>query len=69
MKVMARRKFVGLATAASLSVPHAMAKGREQFVPNSTGSEAPALDAMPNACDCHHHIYDERFPVSPHWKL
>ena len=31
----------------------------------SAGSEAPKLKAPANACDCHHHIYDARFPVDP----
>ncbi|OFZ98930.1 MAG: hypothetical protein A3H35_06495 [Betaproteobacteria bacterium RIFCSPLOWO2_02_FULL_62_17] len=34
------------------------------MVPNSAGTEAPKLKAPPNACDCHHHIYDARFPFS-----
>jgi predicted TIM-barrel fold metal-dependent hydrolase len=46
----------------------AVAAGVEQAVPNSTGSAPPDFDVPPNACDCHHHIYDGRFPVSPHWK-
>jgi D-galactarolactone isomerase len=46
----------------------AWAAGVEQSVPNSTGSAAPRLHASAGACDCHHHIYDERFPVSPHWR-
>jgi predicted TIM-barrel fold metal-dependent hydrolase len=39
-------------------------KGYAQFaVPNSGGTEAPKLMVPPNACDCHHHIYDStRFP-------
>ncbi|WP_257164833.1 amidohydrolase [Bradyrhizobium sp. SRS-191] len=37
-------------------------------VPNSAGSESPKLKAPANACDSHHHIYDARFPVSPHWR-
>jgi len=38
--------------------------GYAQFaVPNSGGTEAPKLKVPPNACDCHHHIYDPiRFP-------
>ncbi len=32
------------------------------IVPHSSGIEAPKLTAPPNACDCHIHIYDERFP-------
>jgi D-galactarolactone isomerase len=32
-------------------------------VPNSSGTDRPKLQAPPNACDCHMHIYDgERFP-------
>lgn len=27
-------------------------------VPNSAGTGSPTLKAPPNACDCHHHIYD-----------
>lgn len=46
----------------------ALAVGVEQAVPNSIGSAPPRLDVPANSCDCHHHIYDERFPVSPHWR-
>src|SRR5689334_1453396 len=31
----------------------------------SAGSEKPKLKAPANACDCHHHVYDARFPVDP----
>ncbi len=34
----------------------------EHKVPHSSGTEAPKLKAPANACDCHIHIYDERFP-------
>ena len=40
----------------------------EQVVTNSTGSAPPRLNVPADACDCHHHIYDGRFPVSPHWR-
>ena len=33
-----------------------------QAVPNSSGTEPPMLKAPRGACDCHHHIYDARFP-------
>jgi predicted TIM-barrel fold metal-dependent hydrolase len=33
----------------------------------SAGSAPPKLQAPPLCCDSHHHIYDARFPVSPHW--
>jgi predicted TIM-barrel fold metal-dependent hydrolase len=41
----------------------------QQVVPWSSGTEAPKLKAPPNACDCHMHIYDSRFPVAPNAKL
>jgi D-galactarolactone isomerase len=38
---------------------------QQRPVPNSSGTKAPKLEAPPNACDCHMHIYDgERFPPS-----
>ena len=43
--------------------------GHAQTVPWSTGTESPKLTAPPNACDCHMHIYDSRFPVAPNAKL
>jgi D-galactarolactone isomerase len=33
-----------------------------QQVPNSSGAEPAKLKAPANACDCHMHIYDPRFP-------
>ncbi len=45
------------------------AAGQGQTVPWSSGTEAPKLKAPPNACDCHMHIYDSRFPVAPNAKL
>ena len=48
----------------------AVAALRESFaqetvaVPNSAGTDAPKLKAPAGACDCHHHIYDARFPFS-----
>jgi hypothetical protein len=62
---MTRRAFLAGAAAYSSD---AWAGGTEQQVPNSAGSAPPILDVPANACDCHHHIYDERFPVSPHWR-
>ncbi len=37
-------------------------------IPFSSGTSRPHLIAPANACDCHMHIYDSRFPTSPHWK-
>jgi D-galactarolactone isomerase len=40
-----------------------------QAVPFSAGTERPRTPAPPGATDCHHHIYDHRFPVDPRAKL
>ncbi len=36
----------------------------EKEVPNSSGTDLPKANVPMNACDCHIHIYDERFPPS-----
>jgi D-galactarolactone isomerase len=36
-----------------------------QTVKFSAGTEAPKLKAPANATDCHHHIYDAKYPVDP----
>jgi predicted TIM-barrel fold metal-dependent hydrolase len=60
-----RRSFLrhaGAASAAAIAV-----RGpafAEEAVPNSSGTEAPKLKAPVGACDCHHHIYDAKFPFS-----
>jgi hypothetical protein len=41
----------------------------QQQVPFSAGMSFPHLKVPANACDCHHHIYDRRFPVDPNSKL
>src|ERR1700721_2881579 len=43
--------------------------GHAEIVPWSAGTEPPKLKAPPNACDCHMHIYDGRFPVAPNATL
>jgi D-galactarolactone isomerase len=43
--------------------------GDAESVPWSAGTELPKLKPPPNACDCHMHIYDSRFPVAPTAKL
>ena len=66
---MVRREFLeragraafGAALVAQSSNPRAPAA-----VPNSAGTQSPALEAPANACDCHMHIYDPaRFPMVP----
>jgi predicted TIM-barrel fold metal-dependent hydrolase len=67
--MVARRTFI---KAASLTAFAAGTSGwsilqsRAQQAPNSTGDGAAKSKAPPNACDCHHHIYDaERFALAP----
>src|SRR5215472_15900232 len=36
-----------------------------QPAPYSSGTEPPTLKAPANACDCHMHIYDAKYPVAP----
>jgi len=51
------------AVAASGAIPLREASAQHQ-VRYSSGSEAATLKAPANACDCHMHIYDSRFPVA-----
>jgi predicted TIM-barrel fold metal-dependent hydrolase len=66
---MRRRTFLrgaGLVTlsAASTGWSRQGQGGAQRAVPNSAGTAPPRLKAPANACDCHHHIYDPRFPFS-----
>ena len=64
-----RRRFsqrvlqgAGVAAASALGLP---APARAQQVKWSSGIAKPAITLPPNACDCHHHIYDARYPAHP----
>jgi predicted TIM-barrel fold metal-dependent hydrolase len=61
-----RRSFLKEGTMVALGaagVICSQATHAQSSVPNSAGTAAPRLKAPPNACDCHHHIYDAvRFP-------
>jgi predicted TIM-barrel fold metal-dependent hydrolase len=62
-----RRAFFRRAGAAALTAVgalHVKEGHAQEPVPNSSGTEAPKLKAPANACDCHHHIYDARFPFA-----
>lgn len=60
-----RRSFVIVASAFA-----SLANGQEAgAVPWSAGTEAPKSKTPARAADCHHHIYDSRFPVDPHATL
>ena len=57
-----RRTILAMLPAATLAT--ARAQGQPETVPWSTGTEPAALPAPPLATDCHHHIYDSRFPIA-----
>src|SRR5258707_2823744 len=54
-----RRRLLQIMAAAGLVADTAAAAQ----VKWSGGSELPRLRAPPNACDCHHFIYDSRYPA------
>ncbi len=47
------------------AMAHGQSGANAQSVPWSAGTELPRLKLPPNATDCHHHIYDGRFPIAP----
>jgi D-galactarolactone isomerase len=62
-----RRSFLkgaGLAALGAAGVVHSEEGRAQSVVPNSAGTESPKTKAPANACDCHHHIYDARFPFA-----
>jgi Amidohydrolase len=59
-----RREVLKGVTAAALVGAHASPVAA-QSVKWSTGTEAPKLKAPANATDCHHHIYNAKYPVDP----
>jgi predicted TIM-barrel fold metal-dependent hydrolase len=64
--MIARRTLLKGASVAAMSAAVSGVSIREsaaQQVPYSSGTEKPKLKAPANACDCHMHIYDARFPV------
>ena len=61
----ARRDFLqkaGIAALGAAEFLHLESGQAQEAVPHSSGTELPKLKAPPHACDCHHHIYDLRFP-------
>jgi D-galactarolactone isomerase len=62
--MLARREFLrGASVAAVSGLP--VGSVHAETVPWSAGTEPPKLKAPVNACDCHMHIYDARFPIAP----
>ena len=63
--MIARRALIkGASVAAMAAASSGISVGvsEAQQVPNSSGTEPAKLKAPANACDCHMHIYDPRFP-------
>jgi len=61
-----RREFlttVPLMVAGAVGMAHGESAASGQAVKWSSGTELPRLKVPPNATDCHHHIYDSRFPA------
>jgi D-galactarolactone isomerase len=64
--LLAQAGSIALAAGGAIAARSVRAAGT---VPYSSGSEAPSLKAPADACDCHMHIYDSRFPVAPYATL
>jgi predicted TIM-barrel fold metal-dependent hydrolase len=63
-----RRGFIkaaGAMAAATATSSIGVRAASAQQVPSSTGTEPPKLKAPADACDCHMHIYDAKYPVAP----
>ena len=61
-----RRQVLKIATGAAAAGTLAFSTRVEaQQVKYSVGTDAPKLKAPPNATDCHHHIYDAKYPADP----
>src|SRR5437762_5472866 len=52
-------------TAAAATVVARTGPAAAQSVKWSAGTEAPKLKAPALAADCHHHVYDAKYPVDP----
>jgi len=64
--IVGRRAFLAGVGAAALSTALRVDGFAQEAVavPNSAGTDPPKLKVPAGACDCHHHIYDARFPFS-----
>src|SRR6266704_4807423 len=61
-RVMKRAGLLRLAAAGGGRIADCYAQEQVKW---SSGTDLPKLKAPANACDCHMHIYDARFPVDP----
>ena len=63
-----RRRLMKTAGAMALATAAGAVRSEQAFaqqVPWSSGTESPKLKAPANACDCHMHIYDAKYPTDP----
>jgi len=63
-----RRRVIKAAGAMALVAAAGAVRSEQAFaqqVPWSSGTESPKLKAPANACDCHMHIYDAKYPTDP----
>jgi len=58
-------KAAGMLAMATAGTGIGLRSAGAQQVPYSTGTETPKLKAPANACDCHMHIYDGKYPIAP----
>ena len=58
-------KAAGVLTMTAAASGLGVRAAHAQQVPYSSGTEAPNLKAPANACDCHMHIYDAKYPTAP----
>ena len=66
MRVFKRRTFLqGIGVAAFAAAGMSIRAANAQQVPWSSGTNLPKLKMPADACDCHHHIYDSKFPIAP----
>src|SRR5881296_2271658 len=59
-----RREVLKVVSSAALVAAYAR-PAAAQSVKWSAGTQAPKSKAPANATDCHHHIYDAKYPVDP----
>jgi len=58
-------KAAGVLAVTTAASSLGMRRASAQQIPYSAGTKAPKLMAPANACDCHMHIYDAKYPTAP----
>jgi D-galactarolactone isomerase len=71
-RIIDRRRLMKTAGVMALAAAAGTVRSDQAFAQQvlwSSGTEAPKLKAPANACDCHMHIYDAKYPVAPNATL